>query len=186
MKINSLEINDFAPIKHLKIDDMGDVVIIAGANGSGKTRLKEAIVRTLQGNTHMSLAITATRPKEKKDFGGAVINVTQGIKNEELINYMKKRSFGRGQYVGSLVQIDSHRNIQPTKYNQVSWQISDPDNQKTQSDFYFTNFTNRWQSFVDYIHQKVAAYDGQLAIEVKKGDVITATKIKEKISPSLR
>ncbi|MFH1652710.1 MAG: AAA family ATPase [Pseudomonadota bacterium] len=181
MKIKSLEINDFSPIKHLKIDDMGDVVIIAGANGSGKTRLKEAIVNTLQGETQMSLSIEATREKEKEHFGDSVINIVQGSINPKIVTYMKKRSFGRGQYVGSLVQIDSDRNIQTIKYQQVSWQVTDPDDQETKNNFYCQNFTNRWQDFMDYIHRKVAAYQNQLATEVTKGSNITATAIKEKL-----
>jgi len=181
MKIIALEIKDFAPIKHLKIDNMGDVVIIAGANGSGKTRLKEAIVGTLQGSTQMSMSIAATRDKEKEEFGDSVINVTQGINNPKLVAYIQKRRFGRGQYVGSLVQIDSHRNIQTITYRQVSWQVSDPDDQETQSNFYYQNFTNRWQDFMNYIHDKVAAYHNQLATEVINGTDVSAVKIKEKL-----
>ena len=53
MRINSLSIIDYKPIKKVEIDNLGDVVIIAGANGAGKTRLKEAIVHTIQNNPLM-------------------------------------------------------------------------------------------------------------------------------------
>src|SRR5258707_15137246 len=106
MKIKSLEIKDFSPIKNLKIDDMGDIVIIAGANGSGKSRLKEAIVGALQGGGEMSISIVATREKEREDFAGSEISTTQGTNNAILTKYIQNRRYGRGQYVGSLVQID--------------------------------------------------------------------------------
>lgn len=181
MKITSLEIKDFPPIKNLKIENLGDIVIIAGANGSGKSRLKQAIVNTLQGGDQMSLSLLATREKEKKDFGGNTLNSIQGTRNPTLDEYMKKRRFGRGQYVGSLVQIDSQRNIQTTQYKQVSWQVSDPDEAETPSNYYYQNFTNRWQDFMNYIHQKVAAYQNQLATEVINGSEISAKDIKEKL-----
>lgn len=186
MKITSLEIKDFPPIKNLKMEDLGDIVIIAGANGSGKSRLKEAIVGTLQGGNQMSISLLATREKEKEDFGADILVTTQGAQNRTLAEYMRKRRFGRGQYVGSLVQIDSQRNIQTTQYQQVSWQVSDPDEADTPSTFYYQNFTNRWQDFMNYIHQKVAAYQNQLATEVINGTEITAKIIKEKLPHPLQ
>lgn len=179
MKIVSLEIKDFAPIKSLKIDEMGDVVIIAGANGSGKSRLKDAIVGALQGGGQMSLTLIATRDKEREDFGGGEISTTQGQNNSALTTYIQNRRYGRGQYVGSLVQIDSRRNIQSIQYNPVKWQVTDPDDQETPSTFYWQDFGNRWQDFMNYIHSKVAAYDKELSNKVKSGTDITADEIKK-------
>jgi predicted ATP-dependent endonuclease of OLD family len=186
MKITSLEIKDFPPIKNLKMENLGGIVIIAGANGSGKSRLKEAIVSTLQGGNQMSISLFATRDKEKEDFGGDVLTIVQGVQNPALTEYMRKRRFGRGQYVGSLVQIDSQRNIQTIQYQQVSWQVSDPDETETPGTFYYQNFTNRWQDFMNYIHRKVAAYKNQLATEVINGSDITAKTIKERLPHPLQ
>ncbi len=186
MKISSLEIKDFPPIKNLKMENLGDIVIIAGANGSGKSRLKEAIVSTFQGGNQMSISLLATREKENEDFGGGTLTATQGVASQTLAEYMRKRRYGRGQYVGSLVQIDSQRNIQTTQYPQVSWQVSDPDEVETPSTFYYQNFTNRWQDFMTYIHKKVAAYQNQLATEVINGSEITAKTIKEKLPHPLQ
>lgn len=165
MKIKALEIDDYKPIKHLELSDLGSIVIIAGANGSGKTRLKQAIVETLQGTPQMSLELEATRDEERLKLQANNLKVTQGQQNQILNEYMNGRRFGRGRYVGSLVQIDSSRNIQTTTYQQVQWQVSDPDDQDTPSNFYYQNFTSRWQDFINYIHQKVGAYRGKIADE---------------------
>ncbi len=137
MKITSLEIKDYPPIKNLKMEDLGDVVIIAGANGAGKTRLKDAIVQTLQGNPVLSMSIQATRSEEEdpKYFGTKVLEVIQGTNNQILTNYINSRKYGLGKYVGSLVQIDSQRNIETIKYNQISYQVTDPDDQETASNW---------------------------------------------------
>jgi predicted ATP-binding protein involved in virulence len=82
MKLVSIEINDFNPIKYLKLENLGDVVIIAGANGSGKTRLKQAIIQTLQqpSNPKINMKIKATRKEEKdKYFNGEYIEIKKGV-----------------------------------------------------------------------------------------------------------
>lgn len=169
MKIQSLEIKDFSPIKNLKIDNLGGVVIIAGANGSGKTRLKSAITQTLQGGAQMSLVVGATRDEEEKAFGANCITTQQGQQNQILTQYIQNRRFGgRARYVGSLVQIDSQRNIQTINYQQANWFAADPDEQETPGNWGYQNFTNRWQDFMNYIHQKCAARDKILADELKK------------------
>lgn len=181
MKITSIEIKDFAPIKNLKMDNLGDIVIIAGANGSGKSRLKNAIVSTFQGKPQMSISLRATRKKEKEDFGGDSLATIQGSRSSELHNYMQTRKFGRGQYVGSLVQIDSQRNIQAMRYDKIKYQVSDPDDTETQGAFYCQPFTDRWQDFMNYIHQKVAAHRSKLAAKVQSETTMTAADIKKEI-----
>ena len=147
---------DFMPIKNLSLSKLGSTVVIAGANGSGKTRLKLAIVQTLQGNPLMDMTIIATRDEEKEEkyFNGNKIEVKRGIVNQVFLNYINSRRYGSGKYVGSLVQIDSNRSVQTLQYNPVNWLAGDPDDSDSPSNFYFNSFTNRWQEFVTYIHQK--------------------------------
>ena len=170
MRIKSFKITDFKPIKNIEMGDLGDIIIIAGANGAGKTRLKQAIVQTLQGNPIMDLTIEATRKEEEepKYFNGTNIKVIKGQQNQVLKNYINSRKYGAGKYVGSLVQIDSNRSIQAISYNQVNWLAGDPDDALAPSNFYFSAFSGRWQNFVNYIHQKSASRDKKLADSLKK------------------
>lgn len=179
MRIKSLTLRGYSPINHFHIDGLGSTIIIAGANGSGKTRLKEALVRTFQGNPEMDLTIEATRPEEEdeKYFGSREIHVQKGVKNSLLANYINSRQYGLGRYVGSLVQIDSGRSVQAVKYNAVNWLGGDPDDANSAGTYYFSPFINRWQDFMNYIHQKTAARDKKLA-EGMKAD---PTKVGETI-----
>jgi predicted ATPase len=183
MKIESVEIKNYPPIKNLKIENLGDIVIIAGVNGSGKTRLKDAISKTLQGQGFAGLSLRATREEEIKRFSGSVISVKQGETNSILTNYISSRRFGKSEYVGSFVQIDSQRNIATTKYSPVSSIVSDPDEKETVSSFYHQDFSARWQNFINYIHNKVAAYDANLAKEVKKGSAHSKEILKTHPNP---
>lgn len=169
MKLTSIEISDFAPIKYLKIENLGDIIIVAGANGSGKTRLKNAIVQTLQGGSQLTMCLKATRDEETASFQGNEIKTQQGQVNTILKQYIQNRRFGvRARYIGSLVQIDSHRNIQTVSYSQVNWLGSDPDDTETPYNWGYQDFSNRWQDFMNYIHQKYAVRDKKLAEELKR------------------
>ncbi|GAB5464666.1 MAG: hypothetical protein Kapaf2KO_01020 [Candidatus Kapaibacteriales bacterium] len=179
MKIKSLKIEDYKPIKKIELDNLGDVVIIAGANGAGKTRLKEAIVATIQNNPLMEIEIEATRKGEAdtKYFGAEKIMLEYNTLNRKFVNYINTRKYGQGKYVGSLVQIDSKRNLETIQYNKISFQVSDPDDTETPPTWGYGRFIDRWRDFMNYIHLKVAAHNNKIAQEVlsnsnMKGDDI--------------
>lgn len=182
MKIESMALSDYKPINKLAITEMGATVVIAGANGSGKTRLKQAIVQTLQGSPVMDMTIIATRAEEKEEryFNGNRIEIRKGVQNPTLANYINSRSYGAGRYVGSLVQIDSSRSVQALSYSKVNWLGGDPDDSDSPSNFYFNPFSNRWQDFVNYIHQKYAARDKKLAEAMKESPDLSGSDILKK------
>ncbi|MEQ8626177.1 AAA family ATPase [Ekhidna sp.] len=178
MKISSLKLIDYKPIKNIEIDDLGDVVIIAGANGAGKTRLKQAIVASVQKNPIMDLTIQATRKEEaEKYFQGQELKLTKGQQNQVFREYINSRKYGQGKYVGSLVQIDSKRTLETISYNQISYQVTDPDDTDTPWNWGYSPFINRWKEFMNYIHQKVAAHKNKLAEAVQADPSQTGTTI---------
>lgn len=179
MKIESIDLVDYKPIKRLKISNLGSTIVIAGANGSGKTRLKEAIVQTIKGSPLMDMTIVATREEEKdeKYFNGNWIEIKKGVQNAVLKNYINSRKYGSGRYVGSVVQIDSSRSVQSITYSPVNWLAADPDDADAPSNFYLNPFTNRWQDFVNYIHQKSAARDKKLAEIMKDHPELLGSEI---------
>jgi hypothetical protein len=179
MKIESFSLVDFSPIRNLSLSNLGSTVVIAGANGSGKTRLKQAIVQSLQGTPVMDMTILATRPEEREEkyFNASKIEIKTGTKNRVLRNYINSRKYGSGKYVGSLVQIDSNRSVSALQYGSVNWLAGDPDDSDSPSTFYFSSFSNRWQEFVNYIHQKAAARDKKLADSMKETPNVLGSKI---------
>lgn len=182
MKISSLRLVDFSPIKHFALEGLGSTVIIAGANGSGKTRLMQAIVSTIQGNSLMDMTVQSTRPEEEVEqyFNGSEVRITKGTPSQELTNYIKTRTYGSSRYVGSLVKIDSTRSVQSVQYPKVNWLGGDPDDVDGVGNYYFSSFSNRWQQFVTYIHQKSAARDKKLAEVMKSDPSQTGTEILSK------
>jgi len=188
VKITEIELKDYAPIKYLKLDKLGNVVIIAGANGAGKTRIKSAIVSTFQsGKPQLNMKIKATKREEvEKYFKGQELHVTVGTVNQVLKDYIQTRKYTSSQYVGSVVQIDSNRNIQSTGFAPVNWLGGDPDDLEGAGLYYANPFSNRWNEFMNYIHQKAAARDKKIADIVKANPDKTGAEIMHQIPDPMK
>lgn len=180
MKIHSLEILDYPPIKNVTMENLGDVVIIAGANGVGKTKLKEAIVQAFQGSPLINLKIQATNATEKNELQDEFVELSKTQRNQNFSKYINSRSFKGEEFSSCLVQIDSERDIKKTTYPRVNHQISDPDDKGISSSFYHKNIEHRWQDFVRHIHEKVAAYNVKIAEMVQSSPKLTGEEILEK------
>ena len=164
MRIDRIILQDHPPIKMFEVETSSNVVIIAGANGSGKTRLKEALVSTFRSpnNPLASLSISATRDKEEAAWGGASFDVTVGQPCSILRDYLTTRT-GTQAYTGTIIQIDSDRAVQPVKFDLISLATVDPDDEDVNYNYYLNPFINRWQQLVNKIYKKAANRDQKIA-----------------------
>lgn len=168
MRIDRVSLQNFPPIKEFDVQTSSSVVIIAGANGSGKTRLKEAIVNSFRNPKRplASLLLTATREEEEIAWKGKFIEVKAGQDSPVLREYLSTRN--RAQtYVGTAVQIDSDRAVQPVKFETFTLATEDPDDQDVNYSWYLTPFIGRWQQLVNKIYKKAASRDQKIAKFVK-------------------
>ncbi|MCH9050570.1 MAG: AAA family ATPase [Proteobacteria bacterium] len=147
-----------------EVETSSNVVIIAGANGSGKTRLKEALVNTFRSpnNPLASLSISATRDKEEAAWGRASFDVTVDQPCSILRDYLTTRT-GTQAYTGTIIQIDSDRAVQPVKFELISLATVDPDDEDVNYNYYLNPFINRWQQLVNKIYKKAANRDQKIA-----------------------
>ncbi|WP_170108520.1 AAA family ATPase [Limnohabitans curvus] len=77
-KLRSLNIAAFRPIHNGKSYDFGDVTLLIGANGSGKTSLLEAVEYFYCGNNRRSTAVGPVRLKGKlqPSAGGSLVELS--------------------------------------------------------------------------------------------------------------
>lgn len=179
MKITELSIKDFPPIDNFKIESLGNIVIIAGANGSGKTRLKDALKNTFQNpkTPQVSLKIESTR-EEEKDKIGKTLKVIQGQPATTLHEHMESRTRG-GSYTSTVIQIDSDRSVESVKFDPINLSTPDPDDVEIDCKYFLNSFKNRWQLIVNKIHQKAANKDNKIVSFVKdpKNSTLTSEQI---------
>ena len=168
MRLDRIAVQDYPPIRSLELHAPSNVVVIAGANGSGKTRLKEAIVNSFRspGSPQASLTLSATRLEEQEAWGGTSIVVSAGQNAVGLAQYLNSRR-GLHAYTGAVIQIDSDRAVQPVRFEQFTLATPDPDDQDINYSWYLNQFIGRWQELVNKIYKKAANRDQKLAAFVK-------------------
>ena len=169
MRIEAISLTNVPPIREFSVSTSSSVVVIAGANGSGKTRLKEAIANAFRSpgaSTHATLRIAATRVEEEKAWGGKGIDLVPSKPAGAFGQYMQARTRGN-TYVGTAVQIDSDRAVQNLKFQAWGLATTDPDEEDVAFSYYLSPFGNRWSELMNKIHQKLASRDNKLARFVK-------------------
>jgi len=146
---------------------MGNIVIIAGANGSGKTRIKEAIRTTFQNANapQLNLTIESTR-KEEENTLGKILEIKKGSSSSSLIQHMDSRVRG-GSYTSTVIQIDSDRSVEAVKFQPLNLATPDPDDVEMDYKYFLTPFTGRWQTVVNKIFGKSANRDHKISTFIK-------------------
>lgn len=74
MRIKELHLNNWLVIRQADFQDLSDFVVIAGPNGVGKTKIKDAIVHVFQNSGNppagSKVILEATNPDERAAWGG--------------------------------------------------------------------------------------------------------------------
>ena len=159
LNISWIIAQDVGPIKRFEISNLGELVIIAGANGAGKTSLKNAIIQTFQspGNPQVSFGLTATRDEKEEILlgSGTGIQVQKGSRSAELEQYMQTR-VARGKYVGAPIHFDDSRVFKQFNIPALSFSQVDPDVEETDIRAYLPPFESRFESTMQKLYQKAA------------------------------
>jgi predicted ATPase len=168
MKISYLRAASIPPIRLFEISDLSSPVIIAGANGCGKTRLKEAIAATFRSpsSPQLSLTVQATRKQEETAWAATSLDVRRGTNCQPLVSYMNSRHRG-GTHIGTVVQIDSDRSVTPVRFQPITLATPDPYDTEIQLTYYLSPFSNRWPDLVNKVYQKAASQDLKIAAAVR-------------------
>jgi ABC-type cobalamin/Fe3+-siderophores transport system ATPase subunit len=72
MKLTAIFARDVKPLKLVQIDKLSDVVVVAGPNGVGKTRLVTSLIQHIQNlkrDQNFYITVKATNDVEKSDWG---------------------------------------------------------------------------------------------------------------------
>ena len=169
MRIDQISVRAIPPIKLFEIQTTSNVVVIAGANGSGKTRLKEAIANSFRQpqTPQAAISLTATREEEERAWGSKTLQVQAKENCQPLRDYLATRTRSKA-YTGTVIQIDSNRAVTPVKFEQFTLATVDPDDEDFNYSWYLSPFTNRWQQLVNKVYKKVANRDQKIATFIKE------------------
>jgi energy-coupling factor transporter ATP-binding protein EcfA2 len=175
MKLVSLSLNAQPPIKAFAVDNLADVVVIAGPNGVGKTNVLNFLLgafRNPGGSPGISLTVEATTPAETAAWGGRTRLNASVAEEANLLRQSLQRGQKRGQLRGGVLNFDAARvfeNIQPYQF---TWDSSDPFEEHQGWDYTFNSARTRFQDVVWALYRKVRSQREEIAekaIELQKG-----------------
>src|SRR6478609_7641438 len=162
MKLSSIAIRDVFPVRRFEVDDLADIVVLAGPNGVGKTRLLNSIVNRLRtpvaemgGGVHVQ--VTATIDKEREQWGKETLDLAvEG--DAGLLAQTLQVGRRRRKWTSSLVNFESDRSIRNLQPLAWAWDMPDLDEEDISWDLTFGYMRDRFQ---DTAHSMFRMLEGQ-------------------------
>lgn len=153
MRLKELRLKNWQVIREADFIDLSDFVVIAGPNGVGKTKVKEAIVHIFQNNGNppngSKVVLEATNEAERSAWKKNEVTLPEnafwsfmGTNNKRL----KTKS--------RLIQIDSNRSVESLNFQQLTFQaIGDPEQEEVGYNYGFNNVKDRFKDICNTLHR---------------------------------
>jgi predicted ATP-binding protein involved in virulence len=167
--INALKIN---PVKYFSVGDLSDVVVLAGPNGVGKTRLIENILAAFRNpaafgragaQPYLELVIEATNANEKKEWGKDILKTSEPPDAQKLVQSLQKAR-RRSNWQSSVVNFESDRTILQVQPYQFTWDYQNPFEEGVGWDFSFSGLRARFQDTLHSIFRTVRSRRESIAL----------------------
>ena len=163
MRIKKISASNIPPVETFIADDLKDLVVIAGPNGVGKTRLVNEILnyfRTAAPNrrggykTNPSFVIEATDQSERDVWGRPELDTTIP---EQATSLQKSLHQGRRRrnFRNSVLYYESNRTIQQVQPFAFQFDMPDPWEEVISWDSALGGLSNRWQDTQHAIFKKL-------------------------------
>lgn len=159
MRIKSIRANDIRPVMRFGADELSDVVVFAGRNGVGKTRLLEAIINCFTnpvGLKNVQLVLEATCEEERLRWNKQELHTADHNDAVTLQKTLQENRF-RNNWKTSVLNIESDRSIQQIYPYSFTFDAKDPDKETIGWNTTFSGLRNRYQDTIHSIFRKVHA-----------------------------
>lgn len=159
MRLVELRIENAPPVRVFGVTELSDVIVIAGPNGVGKTRLLQAIVGHLRGGgsgAQIGGLIEATNRQEREAWGKDRLDLT-APEDVQLLRTTLQRNRSRNSLVSSIINFESDRTFQSIQPLQFQWDIQDPFSEEVSWDIGFTFMRDRFQDTVHSMFRLIEA-----------------------------
>lgn len=174
MRITSIHADEVLPVHHFSVGRLSDVVVIAGPNGVGKSRLIEGLLQKFQNPTsfpNIQINLEATSPSERAEWGKALLD-TSVVADTQILTRTLQKNRGRRQLNSSVIHFESDRSIQQIQPFAFTWDITDPWLENIGWNQTFGGLRARFQDTLHSLFRKIQSHEKEIArkaIELQKG-----------------
>lgn len=166
MKLVRYSVTDQPPIKKFVMDALSDVVVLAGPNGVGKTRLLNCLLSCFRspGSTpDIQVAVQSTSSDETHAWGERVTLDTTNPEESQVLRSFLQRGRKRGQLSSGVLNFDSQRTLEAVRPYSFSWSFPDPFEEEIGWDYTFQPARSRFQDVVHSLHRKLRSQKEEIA-----------------------
>ena len=159
MRIREINIRNAPPVDLFSANDLSDVVVVAGANGIGKTRLLERLVghlRQASPDPNIAGVIQFTTKAEKEEWGKESLDMASSD-DMSLFRETLQHSRRRQKWKSSLINFESDRTIRNLQPLQASWDMQDPSEEEVSWDITSGLMRDRFQDTVHAMYRMTEA-----------------------------
>lgn len=170
MRLRSIEVKNHPPVLNFVVDQLSDVIVLAGPNGVGKTRLIDALNQKFQNPTsfgNVTLQVEATCETEQRAWGKPILRTTDPEDSQRLLVTLQKAR-RRTSWQSSVLQFESDRSIQQITPFTFSWDINDPWTEDIGWNLGFTRLRDRFQDTQHSLFRKVQSQEKEIAKKAKE------------------
>jgi energy-coupling factor transporter ATP-binding protein EcfA2 len=164
VRIRSVHVENIPPITLFDASDLADVVVIAGRNGVGKTRLVQSLVghfRSAQvGST--SVTLEATCDEECRTWRKSVLD-TRDQSDVFLLQQTLHQARKRSDWRSSVVQFESNRSITQISSFPFTWDFTDPFDEVIGWEHTLQGLTQRFNDMVHSLFRKFRSHRETIA-----------------------
>lgn len=157
MRLTSFFVKNSDPIINVSINALSDIVVIAGPNGVGKTRLIQALLNFFQNPTEASsvgMTLEATCEQEEALWKKKMLDAK--LSNDcKLVRATLQKPQRRNQYQSSVLNFESDRSVRNIRPYQFTWDITDPLEEDVGWNLGLGFLRDRFQDVQDTIFRRV-------------------------------
>lgn len=165
MRIIDINVKQKPPIANFEVSNLSSIVVLAGPNGIGKTRLIQQIINLFQNprqDPALSVKVDATSQDERKKWGKDSLSTLDPGDSSILRQHLQKNRT-RGKWTSSIVNFDSSRTFEPIQPFQWSWDFGDPLKEEISWNFLFSPLKSRYQDTIHAIYRRIAYYRTEIS-----------------------
>lgn len=168
MRLTGIRASRIKPIEKFEVSDLSEVVVVAGPNGVGKSRLIASILQHLRNlsNDGVSLTFEATTQIEERLWKKKTLD-TSVPADVPLLRQLLHQNQKRRKFQSNILNFDSDRSIQKVNAYQFSWEAADPWDEQVSWDTTWSFLRNRFQDTIHAIFRKVHSLERDIAAKAR-------------------